>query len=283
MIPTLGRKPSESITLFYTVNFLLGSIVAEFRPANKRKTKKTHETQNLLECWLRKPVILRFFWSKFVTLAIFDLDETLIGIDSDHAWGEYVADQGLVDAETHKAENQKFFDDYKQGQLDINAYFEFSCRVLTMHPVEELQRHRARFIEEIIRPHVLPKAEALVAEERAAGKHVMIVTATMEFVTRPIADIFGIDHLIAPIPERRPDGTYTGAIEGVASYGAGKVTRLQAWLNETGHSLTGSRFYSDSHNDLPLLELVAEPFAVDPDERLEKVATERGWQCISLR
>lgn len=215
-------------------------------------------------------------------LAIFDLDETLIGIDSDHAWGEYVAQQGLVNATEHRAENQRFYEDYKQGQLDINAYFEFSCRVLTQHPTAVLLQHRSRFIDEVIKPHVLPKATTLVAKERDAGNHVMIVTATMEFITRPIADLFAIEDLIAPIPEQL-NGQYTGRIVGTASFGAGKVERLQEWLKGSQFNLEGSRFYSDSHNDLPLLELVSEPIAVDPDPRLLAVAESRGWNCISLR
>lgn len=215
-------------------------------------------------------------------LSIFDLDETLISIDSDHAWGEYVADQGLVDAESHRQKNQEFFDDYKRGQLDINAYCAFACSVLAKHPVDILNQHRQRFIDQVISPHVLPKAKALVEQERNSGRHVMIVTATMEFVTRPIASLFGIQDLIAPIPEF-VDGAYTGDIVGVPSYGIGKVTRLKDWLNENQFDLANSRFYSDSHNDLPLLELVDEPIAVNPDPTLEAVAAERGWACISLR
>lgn len=217
-----------------------------------------------------------------MSLTIFDLDETLISIDSDHAWGEYVADQGLVDAETHRRQNQAFYEDYKKGQLDINAYCAFACRVLSLHPMETLLAHRQRFIEQVIAPHILPKAKALVTKERDLGQHVMIVTATMEFVTRPIADLFGISDLIAPIPELK-DGAYTGEITGTPSFGEGKVTRLKSWLKDNQYDLKGSRFYSDSHNDLPLLELVDEPIAVNPDPKLEATATERGWACISLR
>ena len=217
-----------------------------------------------------------------MALAIFDLDETLIGIDSDHAWGEYVADQGLVEPEFHRAENLRFYEDYKRGELDMNAYFEFACRVLTEHPLDQLLEHRQRFIDDVIAPHLLPKAIDLVEREREAGKQLIIVTATTEFITRPIAEMFNIGPLLAPVPEQR-NGQYTGKLAGVASFGQGKVTRLKAWMEETGHDLVGSRFYSDSHNDLPLLELVDEPFAVDPDDKLRDIATQRGWPCISLR
>ncbi len=215
-------------------------------------------------------------------LAIFDLDETLIGLDSDHAWGDYVADQDLVDKDKHREENQRFYEDYKQGKLDIYAYLEFAFSVLTQHPIELLLEHRAQFIDQVIKPMLLPKAQALVNQERVDGKQLIIVTATSEFITRPIADLFGIDALLAPIPEQI-DGQYTGKVSGIPSYGAGKVERLQIWMEETGHSLEDSRFYSDSHNDLPLLELVDEPIAVDPDDKLRAHAQARGWSCISLR
>ncbi len=215
-------------------------------------------------------------------LTIFDLDETLISIDSDHAWGEYVADQGLVDPASHRRQNEAFYEDYKRGQLDIHAYCAFACRVLSLHSMDTLFHHRKRFIEQVITPHVLPKAQALVTQEREQGNHVMIVTATMEFVTRPIADLFGIEDLIAPVPELK-DGVYTGNITGVPSFGEGKVTRLKSWLKDNHFEPSSSRFYSDSHNDLPLLELVDEPVAVNPDPKLKAIATERGWACISLR
>lgn len=215
-------------------------------------------------------------------LAIFDLDETLIAIDSDHAWGDYAAEQGLIDAENHHQENRRFYQDYKQGRLDIDAYLKFSSYVLTQHPLETLYEQRAQFIKTVIEPMILSKGRELVEQHRAAGDHLIIVTATLEFVTRPIADLLGITDLIAPIPELTPAG-YTGKIVGVPSYGPGKVTRLNAWMEEHDLTLTGSTFYSDSHNDLPLLNLVDHPVAVDPDPTLAKVAKERGWTCISLR
>ena len=217
-----------------------------------------------------------------LSLAIFDLDETLIAIDSDHAWGEYISEQKLVDPALYREKNQEFYEDYKRGQLNADAYYAFACEVLSQHPLEVLLDHRAQFVEAVIKPQVLEKAINLVEEERANGKELLIITATMEFITRPIAELFKIDTLIAPTPEMI-DGQYTGKLEGIASFGPGKVTRLKSWLNETGQNLTGSRFYSDSHNDLPLLERVDEPIAVDPDEKLRKIALARGWSCISLR
>ena len=215
-------------------------------------------------------------------LAIFDLDETLIAIDSDHAWGDYAADQGLVDGDNHRAENRRFYEDYKRGELDIDAYLAFSSHVLTQHPLKILYEHRAKFIDTVIRPAILPKGRELVEQHRADGHQLVIVTATLEFVTRPIADMLGIEVLIAPIPELLESG-YTGKMIGVPSYGPGKVTRLKSWMKEEGFSLEGSTFYSDSHNDIPLLNLVDTPVAVDPDPTLAAVAAEKGWTCISLR
>jgi HAD superfamily hydrolase (TIGR01490 family) len=215
-------------------------------------------------------------------LAIFDLDETLIAIDSDHAWGDYAADHGLVDSSKHRAENQRFYADYKRGELDIDAYLAFSSQVLTQHSLETLYEHRARFIDTVIQPAILPKGRELVERHRADGHQLVIVTATLEFVTRPIADMLGIEVLIAPVPELLESG-YTGRIVGVPSFAEGKVTRLNAWMAEQGLSLEGSTFYSDSHNDIPLLNLVDFPVAVDPDPTLAAVAADKGWTCISLR
>lgn len=215
-------------------------------------------------------------------LAIFDLDETLIGLDSDHAWGDYAAEHGLVNAAEHTVENRRFYEDYKRGELDIDAYLAFSTKVLTQHPLETLLKHRARFIETVISPAILPGARDLIEGHRERGDQLVIVTATLEFVTRPISILLGIDELIAPIPELTDQG-YTGKIVGVPSFGAGKVTRLNSWMAEKGFCLQGSTFYSDSHNDLPLLRLVDNPVAVNPDPILARVAEEKGWKCISLR
>ena len=215
-------------------------------------------------------------------LAIFDLDETLIAADSDHEWGQFVVDKGLVDAEQHKKKNDDFYEQYKAGQLDIDEYLQFSCSILTQYSIEELHQFRSEFVAQRIRPIILDKAQDLVNKHRDRGDTLLVITSTIEFVTRPIVDEFGIDTLIAPDPEI-VSNRYTGAIIGVPSFAAGKVTRLEQWLSDRQDSLEGSSFYSDSHNDLPLLRLVDHPVAVDPDPILRKEAEENQWPIISLR
>ena len=215
-------------------------------------------------------------------LAIFDLDETLIAADSDHEWGRYICDQGLVDADQYRARNQAFYEEYKAGQLNIDEYLAFVGSVLTRYPIPELHRYRSAFIRERIAPLMLDKARALVDEHREGGDMVMVITSTMAFVSRPIARAFGIDILIAPEPEIVNDH-YTGRFEGVPAFAEGKVTRLKSWMAETGNTLAGSHFYSDSHNDLPLLRLVDNPVAVDPDPGLRAEAEANNWRVISLR
>ncbi|MGV0035226.1 MAG: HAD family hydrolase [Candidatus Azotimanducaceae bacterium WSBS_2022_MAG_OTU7] len=215
-------------------------------------------------------------------LAIFDLDETLIAADSDHEWGQFVVDKGLVDAEKHTRMNDGFYAQYKAGQLDIDEYLQFSCAILTQYSIEELHRYRSEFVAERIRPIILDKAQALVKKHREQGDTLLVITSTIEFVTRPIVDEFGIDTLIAPDPEI-VSNCYTGRIVGVPSFAAGKVTRLEQWLAGRPDSMEGSAFYSDSHNDLPLLRRVDKPVAVDPDPVLRKAAKENQWPIISLR
>lgn len=215
-------------------------------------------------------------------LAIFDLDETLISADSDQAWGDFAASRGLVDAEEHHRKNRAFYEDYKRGVLDIEAYMRFSCTVLALYDMETLEALRREFFEERVRQLILPRAEELVETHRQRGDCLIVVTATPEFVTRPIVTHFGIDNLIAPIPEVR-QGRYTGDITGIPSFREGKVIRLREWMAGTGHTLSGSHFYSDSRNDLPLLEIVDFPVAVDPDPHLRTVAEQRQWPIISLR
>ena len=217
-----------------------------------------------------------------MALAIFDLDETLISADSDHEWGQFVVDRGLVDGEEHKRKNDSFYAQYKLGQLDITEYLRFSCSVLARYSLEELEAYLAEFIDLHIKPLILAQGESLVAKHRDRGDHLLVVTSTIEFITRPITDLLGIEALIAPIPEIIDD-RYTGEIVGVPSFAEGKVTRLQQWLDDTGHSMKGSYFYSDSHNDLPLLTIVDHPVAVDPDETLKREAKANQWQIISLR
>ncbi len=224
--------------------------------------------------------------STTLALAIFDLDETLISADSDHAWGEYVVDNSLVEATTHRQQNQKFYEDYQREELDIDAYMRFCCSVLANHDQDNLLRHRQRFIEERIQPLLLPRAFELIESHKQNGDILLVVTATIEFITQPIAHMMGIDNLIAPIPEQT-NGQYTGELEGIPSFRAGKVTRLNQWLAEQtlqdDLSMKGSYFYSDSANDLPLLQLVDNPVAVDPDPRLEEIARKNQWPIISLR
>ncbi len=215
-------------------------------------------------------------------LAIFDLDETLIAADSDHEWGQFVVDKGLVDAEKHTKMNDDFYEQYKAGQLDIDEYLQFSCSILTQYSIEELHRYRSEFVAERIRPIILDKAQDLVKKHREQGDTLLVITSTIEFVTRPIVDEFGIDTLIAPDPEI-VSNCYTGRIVGVPSFAAGKVIRLKQWLAERQDSMEGSAFYSDSHNDLPLLRLVDKPVAVNPDPILRKEAEENQWPIISLR
>jgi HAD superfamily hydrolase (TIGR01490 family) len=217
-----------------------------------------------------------------LALAIFDLDNTLLAGDSDYLWGLFLAEQGIVDGEKYARENERFYRDYQEGRLDIHEFMRFSLRVLRDHAPEELGRWRERFIREKIEPIVPAAALALVERHRAAGDTLLIITATNAFVTAPIAARFGIPHLIASIPEER-EGRFTGKLAGIPSFQEGKVERLRAWLAAQGGDLSGSYFYSDSHNDIPLLEQVERPVAVDPDAILADYAQRRGWPIISLR
>jgi HAD superfamily hydrolase (TIGR01490 family) len=215
-------------------------------------------------------------------LAIFDLDNTLLAGDSDHAWGEFIADLGIVDGDSYRQQNDAFYDDYCRGELDIFAYQQFVLAPLINRPQAELAQWHKQFMQERILPIALPAAHALVESHRAQGHTLMIITATNAFITAPIARHFGIDHLLATTPEQR-NGVYTGNIVGSPCYREGKVERLTEWLNAHDASLEGSFFYSDSHNDLPLLAHVAHPVAVDPDDTLRAHAERTGWPVISLR
>ncbi len=217
-----------------------------------------------------------------MTLAIFDLDNTLIGGDSDHLWGEFVVEQGLVDASTYAAENDRFYQDYQRGELDITAYLRFALAPLATLSMEACQRLHQRFMAAKILPIVLPKAQGLVESHRAKGHTLLVITATNRFVTEPIVQHFGIQQMLASEPEVI-DGQYTGRPVGTPCYQDGKVTRLNDWLTQQPHTLEGSYFYSDSINDVPLLEVVTHPVAVDPDEKLRAYALERGFPVISLR
>lgn len=217
-----------------------------------------------------------------MALALFDLDNTLLGGDSDYLWGCFLVEHGVVDGETYQAENQRFYEQYLDGCLDILEFLRFQLQPLATHSRGQLEAWRERFLEEKIDPVLLPKARALVDRHRRQGDELMIITATNRFITAPIADRYAVPHLLATEPEMR-DGEYTGGVAGTPCFQHGKVERLEAWLREQGRSLAGSWFYTDSHNDLPLLERVDNPVAVDPDDKLRSVATRRGWPIISLR
>ena len=215
-------------------------------------------------------------------LAIFDLDNTLLAGDSDHAWGEFLCDKGHVDATEYRARNDQFYADYVAGKLDVLAYQNFCQEILGRTDMETLKAWHADFMRDYIEPMILPKGEALVAEHRQAGDFIMMITATNSFITGPIAARLGMDHLIATECGME-NGCYTGQLVGVPSFQAGKITRLNSWLADNQANLLDSYFYSDSHNDLPLLEKAAHAVAVNPDEKLRAIAIERGWDVISLR
>lgn len=217
-----------------------------------------------------------------MALTIFDLDNTLLGGDSDFLWGRYLCENGIVDADTYRRANEYYLEQYQQGTLDIYAFLEFVFKPLACHSLEQLKTWREAYLEQKIKPIILPSAEALVEKHRAQGDTLLIITATNSFITAPIAEMLGIEHLIATEPELI-DGKYTGHVAGTPSFQQGKVERLQSWLEQHQMDLSGSIFYSDSHNDIPLLEIVDTAIAVDPDPQLQAVAEQRGWKVLSLR
>lgn len=217
-----------------------------------------------------------------MSLAIFDLDNTLLRGDSDHIWGEYLVEQGVVERERFRRDNDRYYAAYLEGTLDIYEFLEqHQLRPLAENPRTRLDRWRADFLRTRIRPLILPSARALVEQPRARGDTLLIITATNRFITEPIAAEFGIPHLIATEPEER-NGEFTGKVAGIPSYKEGKVARLNAWLAGRDENLHDSSFYSDSHNDLPLLNLVNHPVVVNPDKTLAEEARRRGWRRIDL-
>lgn len=216
-----------------------------------------------------------------MALAIFDLDNTLLSGDSDYLWGVHLCELGVVDKAQYEAANLRFYEAYKQGTLDIFEFLAFSLKPLSEHSLAELNVWHHAFMEQRIEPLVGAPALSLVERHREAGDTLLIITATNTFVTGPIAIRFGIENLIGTEPELE-QGRYTGQVAGTPSFREGKVRRLEQWLVETGESLDGAYFYSDSHNDLPLLELVEHPVAVDPDDALRAHAEKAGWEIISL-
>jgi HAD superfamily hydrolase (TIGR01490 family) len=217
-----------------------------------------------------------------LALAIFDLDNTLLAGDSDYLWGVFLAEQGAVDEAHYERENERFYREYKEGRLDIFEFLRFSLRPLRENDPDKLHSWRRNFLERKIEPIILPRAGDLLERHRRRGDTLLIITATNAFVTAPIARRLGVEHLLATEPEMR-DGRYTGGVAGTPCFRNGKVERLRDWLAQRHESLTGSWFYSDSHNDIPLLELVDNPVAVDPDDELRRHAAEQGWPVISLR
>jgi HAD superfamily hydrolase (TIGR01490 family) len=217
-----------------------------------------------------------------VSIALFDLDNTLLNGDSDYLWGCFLAEQGIVDRDTYERENRRFYDQYKVGELDIHEFLRFQLRPLAEHDMATLNCWREQYLEEKIRPILLPRAQALIDEHRRRGDLTIIITATNRFITGPIAALFGVQHLLATDPEV-VDGRYTGGITDIPCFQDGKVRKLSGWLVTHRQTLENSWFYSDSHNDLPLLQKVTHPVAVDPDEILRRHAGESGWPVISLR
>lgn len=220
-----------------------------------------------------------------MNLTLFDLDGTLIPVDSDHSFGTFMVEVGWADAEVWGARNDHFFAQYNAGTLDLPAYVEFATSAWRNRPLDEAQAMRERFMAEVGKPALRPEAQALVEKHRVAGDLIALVTATNEFVTAPFAEAFGIQHLIAVQLERDGEGRYTGAVKGVPSFREGKIARVEGWLQSLGaqwRDFERVTFYSDSTNDLPLLERVSHPVATNPSPTLAMIAAERGWPQLQL-
>ena len=217
-----------------------------------------------------------------MTLALFDLDNTLLSGDSDHEWGDFLVRKKLVDKETYKEANDEFHRQYHRGQLDIYEYCEFSFQPLTRHSMEELKVLHEEFMDTVIVPLIGAKAMGLVQWHRDQGHTLVVITATNSFITKPIVTRFGIENLIAT-EVLVAGGRYCNAIDGTPCFHEGKVVRIKQWLDENGETLEGSFFYSDSHNDLPLMDIVETAIAVDPDKEIAAIADKRDWKTISLR
>ena len=217
----------------------------------------------------------------FMTLALFDLDNTLLSDDSDYRWGQFLVERQLIDSKEHTQKNQAFYQQYADGTLNIHEFCAFSFEFLATKSMAELAVLHEDFMESQIKQSMSTKSKALIAQHKAMGHTLMVITATNSFVTRPIVSAFGIENLIATEP-KIANNRYTREIDGVPSFKEGKVTRLKAWLEENNETLDDSYFYSDSHNDLPLLELVTTAIAVDPDPKLAAIAKAKGWDIISL-
>lgn len=216
-------------------------------------------------------------------LAIFDLDNTLIGGDSDYEWGQFMVRKGVVDADHYTKQNDAFYEDYKAGTLDILAYQRFALAPLVGQSLETLAQWHHEFMQTSIVPIDLPKARALIESHRLQGHRLLVITATNRFITEPIVHWLGIDELIATEPERDELGHILGDVVGIPSFQEGKIQRLEYWLSEQSTPVSEMWFYSDSRNDLPLLQQVNHPVAVDPDDVLRDYAQAQGWSIMSLR
>ena len=220
-----------------------------------------------------------------MNLAIFDLDNTLLDGDSDYNWGLYLVKKGYLDEGEYKEQNQKFFEEYQVGKLDIFEFAEFQFRFLKNNTRKFLNDVRSDYINEIIKPMILKKAVHIVNQHKEAGDRLLIITATNSFITKPIGELFGIDELIGTDPEEN-EGEFTGKVKGTPSFKEGKVTRLFDWLNEKNLKLADFEktfFYSDSHNDLALLEVVTNPVVVNGDKILLEKAQEENWPTLNLK
>jgi len=217
-----------------------------------------------------------------VALAIFDLDNTLLNGDSDYLWGQFLVQQGRVDADVYSKENQRFYDEYVDGSLDIFEFLEFSLAPLKQIEMTELTQLHKQFMQASIRPAITTKSRELIKSHASKGDTLLIITATNLFITAPIAKELNIPNILATDPEII-NNKYTGKVDGTPCFREGKVERLKVWLKNTGDNLADSYFYSDSHNDLPLLEMVKNPIAVDPDDTLRSHAEMKGWKIISLK
>lgn len=217
-----------------------------------------------------------------MALAIFDLDHTLLNGDSDYLWGEYMVANHIVDKAEYQRLNKSFVEDYHRGKLDNDRYLQFALHPLTMHPVEQLYAWRQDYVETWIKPIIATGTPALLGKHRRQGDTLIIISATNLFITAPIAELLDITNILATEPEII-NNRYTGNYLGTPTYKEGKVTSITQWLETRDHSLDDSYFYSDSINDLPLLEQVSQPVAVNPDEPLSQIANQRNWPILDLR
>lgn len=218
-------------------------------------------------------------------IALFDLDYTLLGGDATYEWIHFLIDLGVLDRGIYEGELERFYDEYAAGTLDIRAFLDFDFRPLASHPRAQLEQWREQYLAQAIAPIILPKARDLIAWHEARGNLTVIITAANSFVSTPIASMFGVRHILASVPESR-DGEFTGKIDGIPCFHEGKIIKLEAWLAGRGQALTDfaeSYFYGDSQSDVPLMEKVTHPIAVEPDDALAEIARKRNWPIISLR